>query len=99
MSSTRAARDRLAVLLRRWPSELLLDDANPQRPGDGDRPQGQYANYLEIGTNPLEVVLDFGQTYENDTRIHTRIITNPHFALEFLRLMQQALADAIGEDD
>ncbi len=75
---------------------------SPEAPGPGDREDptreadqlhGHYANYFEIGQNAAEFVLDFGQAYTERTkgRLHTRIITSPAYALDFLRLLQQSI--------
>ena len=57
---------------------------------DGDRPEGRYANYFEIGHNPFEFILDFGQFHAGDRNavFHTRIITSPAYA--------KALFDTLG---
>jgi Protein of unknown function (DUF3467) len=69
-----------------------------EKPSRGDPstsvPEGRYANYMNVGHNAFEVVLDFGQFYEGSTesRMHTRIVTSPVYAKHFLHLLQSSLA-------
>ena len=58
-------------------------------------PPGQYANYLQIGYNALEFVLDFGQQFEGapEPGLHTRIVTTPVYARGFLRLLRETLEE------
>jgi hypothetical protein len=58
-----------------------------------EQPSGRYANYLVVGHNECEFVLDFGQVYEasDAPRIHTRIVTPPMHA----RAMAEALLAAL----
>ena len=53
-----------------------------------------YTNYFQIGTTANEVVLEFGQFHRGEThpRIHTRLVTHPAYAKEFLRTMMEALS-------
>jgi hypothetical protein len=54
---------------------------------------GGYANFLVVGHNAFEVVLDFGQLYEgNETaQMHTRIITAPVYAKAMLTTLRTSL--------
>ena len=56
-------------------------------------PEGRYANYCEIGNNPLEFLLQFGQWYGGRAKpnIHTRIVTSPTYAKEILALLQRSV--------
>jgi hypothetical protein len=56
---------------------------------------GQYANYFKVGHNAAEFVIDLGQFYPNngDARLHTRIITGPHYAKALL----ETLSDSVDE--
>ena len=58
-----------------------------------DQIKGLYANHFRVGRNHHEVVIDFGQHYEDtqDACIHTRIITSPAYAKEFLKVLVQTL--------
>jgi hypothetical protein len=60
-----------------------------------EQPSGRYANYLVVGHNECEFVLDFGQVYEatDPVRTHTRIVTPPMHA----RAMAEALLAALGK--
>jgi hypothetical protein len=66
-------------------------DAQCQR--DDGRREGKYANYLAVGHNAVEVLLDFGQFYSDPgtLALHTRIITSPHYAREFSAILAEAL--------
>ncbi|HET8922556.1 MAG TPA: DUF3467 domain-containing protein [Candidatus Acidoferrum sp.] len=54
----------------------------------------RYTNLFQIGYNAFEFVLEFGHSYAGDPtlRIHSRIITSPVYAREFLDLLQKSLA-------
>ena len=53
----------------------------------------RYANYIEVGHNAFEFVLDFGQMYADDNpeQIHTRIVTGPLYAKEFLEVLEESV--------
>jgi hypothetical protein len=55
--------------------------------------EGQYANYLRIGSNAVEFVLDFGQQVAGDSppEIVIRVFTTPALAKEFLRVLQESV--------
>lgn len=57
------------------------------------RIDGRYANYLCIGHNAYEFVLDFGQLFpeSEDFEPHTRIITGPAYAKGFLATLREAI--------
>ena len=59
----------------------------------GEPLEGRYANCFAVGHNALEFVLDFGQFYSDSARqqMHTRIITNPHYAKALLDTLQRAI--------
>ncbi len=59
-----------------------------------DRPlEGKHTNYFEIGHNAFEFLLDFGQYYPGggEPQAHTRIVTNPRYAKELLRLLGESI--------
>ena len=58
-----------------------------------DRSEGRYANYFNVGHNAFEVILEFGQFYEENEqpRLHTRIVTSPDYAKRLLELLQESL--------
>jgi hypothetical protein len=71
--------------------------SNKQRGEDEFGPdviEGRYANYFEVGHNALEFVLDFGQKYCDglEERIHSRIVTGPSYAKEFLRVLEKSIS-------
>ena len=67
--------------------------------------EGRYANYLEVGFNATEFVVDVGQHYADDVRarLHTRIVTTPRHMKRFVAMLQRCVVDyearhgAIGE--
>jgi hypothetical protein len=67
----------------------------PQEGQSGDELEARYANYFNVGHNAFEVVLEFGQHYEDMTRprTHTRIIVPPAYAKDLLNLLAQAVAE------
>jgi len=60
--------------------------------GQGDR-EGKYANYFQVGHNAYEFVVDFGQMYSDgqQEQIHTRIVTSPSYAKEFLEVLEHSV--------
>ena len=55
-------------------------------------PLGKYANHFTVGSNALEIVIDFGQWYEgDDVQLHTRIVTSHRYALALMHLLAEAL--------
>jgi hypothetical protein len=58
-----------------------------------DSLEGRYANFLAVGHNAFEFVLDFGQSYSSDLQRHTytRVITAPSYAKAFLETLASSL--------
>jgi hypothetical protein len=54
---------------------------------------GCYANFLIVGHNAFEFVLDFGQVYAGDSTesTHTRIVTAPVYTKAMLRTLKTAI--------
>ena len=52
-----------------------------------------YANYLVVGHNAFEFVIDFGQMYEgsDEAQMHTRIVTTPVHAKAMLETLRTAI--------
>jgi hypothetical protein len=52
-----------------------------------------YANYLVVGHNAFEFVIDFGQMYEgsDEPQMHTRIVTTPVHAKAMLETLRVAI--------
>jgi hypothetical protein len=68
-----------------------------QKPKDSQNPgqlEGPYANYVQVGHNAFEFVLDFGQFYPGSGPpwLHTRIITVPFYAKALCELLQESIA-------
>jgi hypothetical protein len=54
--------------------------------------EGRYTNFFSIGHNALEYVVDFGEMYSGGTeRVHSRIVMNPSYAKEFLRVLSDSI--------
>ena len=55
--------------------------------------EARYANYLSVGNNSFEFLLDFGQFYpERDAPlVHTRIVTSPAYAKAFHKTIVESL--------
>jgi hypothetical protein len=62
-------------------------------PQDAGQLEGRYANYVQVGHNAFEFVLDFGQFYQDsqEARFHTRIVTGPVYALAFLATLRASI--------
>jgi hypothetical protein len=55
-------------------------------------PAGRYANYVEVGHNAYEIVIDFSHRYGGKRgRVHTRIITSPGYAKAFLETLRTSI--------
>ncbi len=61
--------------------------------------ENKYANYLQVGHNALEIVLEFGQLHKdsNEPLIHTGIVTSPAYAKHFLRTLAESIEAYEGE--
>lgn len=55
--------------------------------------EGRYANYFKIGHNAFEFIFDFCQKYPGkcETKLNTRIITNPNYAKAFLHTLSESI--------
>ena len=55
--------------------------------------EGKYANYFEVGHNPFEFYVDFGQYDPNSekAKMHTRIVTSPAYA----KILGQTLCGSV----
>jgi hypothetical protein len=69
----------------------------PTKPPDevsADRAiEARYVNYFEVGHNPFEFVIDFGQ-YHHESRaahLHTRIVTGPVYAKTLAAMLLEAV--------
>lgn len=65
-----------------------------ERMNAADRPhEGRYANYLEVGYNAFEFLIDFGQRYSEEDRsqLHTCIVTSPAYAKSFLETLEKSV--------
>lgn len=58
-----------------------------------DNSEGIYANTFKVGFNEYEVVLDFGQYFEEkgEEKFHTRIISNAEYMKQFHALLGRAI--------
>lgn len=55
--------------------------------------EARYANHFDVGCNAIEVVIDFGQAYGDEPRVHTRIVTSPFYASQLIEILAKALRD------
>lgn len=56
--------------------------------------EARYTNYVEIGQNGAELIVDCGQHYgEEEPRFHTRLIMVPLHAYDLLDLLRRSLDD------
>ena len=71
----------------------MADKRYGSQSSNPDGVEGKYANYFQIGHNAFEFVLDFGQLYSDgrQEQMHTRIITGPSYAKEFLQVLQTSV--------
>jgi hypothetical protein len=55
--------------------------------------EGKYANYFEVGHNPFEFYVDFGQydPKSEEVQMHTRIVTSPAYA----KMMGETLSSSV----
>ena len=54
----------------------------------------RYANFLRIGFNQSEFLLDFSQSYAGSPEaVHTHLVTGPVHLKQFVELMQVCMAD------
>jgi hypothetical protein len=55
--------------------------------------EGKYANYFEVGHNPFEFYVDFGQydPQSEQVQMHTRIVTGPAYA----KMMGETLCSSV----
>jgi hypothetical protein len=55
--------------------------------------EGKYTNSFQIGHNAFEFLLEFGQSYADQTDVmHTRLVTSPVFAARLSRLLSEAVS-------
>lgn len=58
-----------------------------------DSTEARYANSFRVGYNAYEILIEFGQAYEDEsnTRMHTRIVTSPNYAKELLKTLMASI--------
>lgn len=72
----------------------MLDATEPGREAVvPERQYATYANYLEVGHNMAEFILDFGQLYSEDDppQLHSRVVTTPAYAKAMLQTLQESI--------
>ena len=71
----------------------MADKHTESQPSGQGALEGKYANYFQVGHNAFEFVVDFGQIYSDGQleHIHTRIVTGPSYAREFLEVLEQSV--------
>ena len=75
---------------------------DPDRAGGSEKPAALYVNYFEMGHNPFEFLLDFGQYHpvsgdagDGTTAIHSRIALAPPYA----KMLAELLARSVREHE
>jgi hypothetical protein len=65
------------------------------RPRPGRAPLARYSNYFEVGHNPYEFLIDFGQFQPEEAEVvlHTRIAVGPTHA----KMLNQTLGSAVDQ--
>jgi hypothetical protein len=55
--------------------------------------EGKYANYYEVGHNPFEFYVDFGQydPQSESVQMHTRVVTGPAYAKMLVETLSVAV--------
>ena len=58
---------------------------------DAGKAEGRYANYLKVGHNAFEFVLDFSQLSpeSEEAELYTMAITNPKYAKALLETLKK----------
>jgi hypothetical protein len=80
----------------------MRKDSSPEKAEDRDCLEGRYSNYFKIGHNAFEFIFDFGQSYDDNRsieNIHSRIVTSPAYAKDFLVLLSHAIEQYENEHD
>lgn len=69
----------------------MSDSPTPRRAGRA--PLARYANYFEVGHNPYEFLIDFGQFQPDagEVVLHCRIALNPAHAKMLSRMLRGAV--------
>jgi hypothetical protein len=68
-----------------------VDDPSAADGAPGER---RYANFLRIGFNQLEFLLDFAQAFDaHGEAVHTQLVAAPAHVKQFASLLQGCLAD------
>jgi hypothetical protein len=68
-------------------------------PSDTPKLERKYANYVQVGFNGLEILLEFGQHFAGDddtVQLHSSILTTPGYAKRFAEVLVKSLSDYEG---
>jgi Protein of unknown function (DUF3467) len=67
----------------------------PPMPSDNPKPERKYANYLQVGYNGVEIILEFGQHFAGDgsVQLHSSILATPFYAKRFAEVLAKSLSD------
>ncbi len=70
----------------------MSDDESMQ---NAHKLEGRYANYVKVGHNAFEFVIEFGQCYDDDKNayMHSKIMSSPAYVKEFFRTLQKSLEE------
>lgn len=68
-------------------------ERKPKKTRTSKHLKGRYANYFEVGHNAFEFLFDFGESYDEDSKVrfHTRIVTAPTYAIALLETLRGSI--------
>jgi len=72
---------------------LTLNNRDYMAAKGGKPLEGRYANYLSVGHNAFEFVLDFGQYYSEteEAELYIRVVTAPVYAKAFFKILERSI--------
>src|SRR5688572_2608504 len=75
------------------PCECVAKSGPPMTQRSDPSVIASYANFLVVGHNAFEVILEFGQVYEgnDEPHMHTRIVTTPAYAKAMLQTLRTSI--------
>lgn len=79
-------------------ADVLMSD-EPRDPSIDPFLEGRYSNYVEVGFNAFEFLVEFGQFYSETKQphTHTKIVMSPPCAKDLLETLQKSLLQYEGD--
>jgi len=71
-----------------------MENISHPPPESLEKKEPRYANYLQVGYNAYEFILEFGQYYadqDETCKACIRIVTSPIYAKAFLKTLRQSV--------